>query len=100
MRNKLEARGGLIHELNGYGKAHDVSWKDYYGWIEQMCENPAILPTLETFKVYVGRLEKKCSELLRNKIQSELNLLMAQPFCCKNKSHSYVSLSDILLQST
>ena len=90
-----DLKKGLIHELNAYRKAHDVSWKDYYGWIEQMCENPAILPTLETFKVYVGRLEKKRSELLRNKNQNELMLLMAQPFCCTKKARSYVSLSDI-----
>ena len=90
-----DLKKGLIHELNAYRKAHDVSWKDYYDWSEQMCENPAILPTLEIFKVYVGRLEKKHSELLRNKNQSELNLLMDQPFCCTKKARSYVSLSDI-----
>ena len=42
-----DLKKGLIHELNAYRKAHDVGWKDYYGWIEQMCENPAILPTLK-----------------------------------------------------
>ena len=31
-----DLKKGLIHELNAYRKAHDVSWKDYYGWIEQM----------------------------------------------------------------
>ena len=51
-----------------------------------MCENPAILPTLKTFKVYVGKLEKKRSELLRNKNQSELNLLMDEPFAVQRKA--------------
>ena len=60
----LDLKKGLIHKLNAYRKAHDVSWKDFYGLIEQMYENPAILPTFETFKVYMGRLEKKRSKLL------------------------------------
>ena len=54
---------GVVFELNQYRKAQGVSWSDFYNWINQLCDDSTNLCVLPTFKVYVGRIEKKYPSL-------------------------------------
>ena len=78
-------KNGVVFELNQYRKAQGVCWSDFYNWINQLCDDTTNLCVLPTFKVYVGRMEKKVSKLKRNKQHKEIQLLMDEPFCRKKK---------------
>ena len=58
----------------------------------KLCADKSVLPTFETFRVYVGRLKKKRLELLRNKKPEELRLLLNQPFCMQKKTITQVEV--------
>ena len=60
-------KNGIVVELDEYRKRHGVCWADFYDWIYQLCDEDAHLCSLSTFKVYIGRLEKKISRFKRNK---------------------------------
>ena len=76
----------MVFELNQYRKAQGVCWSDFYNWISQLCDDTTNLCVLPTFKVYVGRMEKKVSKLKRNKQHKEIQLLMDEPFAVKRKN--------------
>ena len=78
-------KNGVVFELNQYRIAQGVCWSDFYNWINQLCDDTTNLCVLPTFKVYVGRMEKKVSKLKRNKQHKEIQLLMDEPFCRKKK---------------
>jgi len=78
-------KNGVVFELNEYRKTHGISWDDFYDWISQLCGDNANLCTLQTFKVYIGRLQKKVSKFKRNKQHKKMQSLMDELFCHKKK---------------
>ena len=60
-------------------KAYNISWSQFYDWIKAL-HGGSIAITFGSFKVMVGRLEKKRAELSRNKKHDELEHLLFQPF--------------------
>jgi hypothetical protein len=69
----------LMYELNFLRRNDDYSWVDFYTWIEKLCGSDC-LPPLASIKVSIGRLEKKRSELSRNKQSDQIECLFREPF--------------------
>ena len=78
-------KNGIAFELDEYRKRHEICWASFYDWIYQLCADDTSLCVLPTFKVYVGRLEKKISKFNRNKQHNKIQSLMDEPFCHKKK---------------
>ena len=78
-------KNGVVVELNEYRERHGISWVDFYDWIYQLCDDDTQLCALPTFKVYIGRLEKKMLTMKRNKQHEKMHLLMDELFSHKKK---------------
>ena len=93
-------KNGIVFELNEYRKAHGICWADFYDWISQTCDDSISLCKLPTFKVYIGRLEKKVSKFKRNKQHKKIQLLLDEPFCHEKKKPAIAgSLATPLVQN-
>ena len=69
---------GIVYELSLLRKAYNISWSQFYDWAKAL--RGGSIATFGSFKVMVGRLEKKRAELSRNKKHDELEHLLLQPF--------------------
>ena len=76
---------GVIYELNRFRKNNGYTWSDFYDWVKQLYGNDETLPTLGSVKVAISRLEKKCSELSRNKHSDQIEALFLEPFISSSK---------------
>ena len=54
-------------------------WKEFYELV-RACDS-SFTVGFESFKVMVGRLERKRSQLLRNRKKEEVDVLFEEPFC-------------------
>ena len=70
----------VMHELNCFRRNNDNSWFDLYTWIERLHGSDCCLPSLGSIKDSIGRLEKKRSELSRNKQSDQIECLFQEPF--------------------
>lgn len=70
---------GIIYELSLLRKAHNIPWSQFYNWVKAL-SGESITMTFGSFKVMVGRLEKRRAELSQNKKHDELEHLLLQPF--------------------
>ena len=70
---------GIVYELSLLRKAYNIPWCQFYDWAKALCGG-SVATTFSSFKVMVGRLEKKRAELSRNKKHDELEHLLLQPF--------------------
>ena len=70
---------GVMYELSCFRRNNSYTWIDFYTWIQQLYGDEC-LPTLGSVKVSVGRLEKKRSELSRNKQDDLIDSLFREPF--------------------
>ena len=68
---------GIVLELSIFRKKHDVSWIAFYDWLGRM--STVGLPSLPTLKALISRVEKKRSELSRNKQYLKLQSLLKEP---------------------
>ena len=57
-----------------------MPWIQFYDRMKVLCDTTFTL-TFSSFKVTIGRIDKKKTELTRNKIYKELEDLFMQPFC-------------------
>ena len=69
---------GIVYELSLLRKAYNISWSQFYDWAKAL--GGGSIATFASFKVTVGRIEKKRAELSRNKKHDELERLFLQPF--------------------
>ena len=82
---------GIVYELSLLRKAYyNIPWSQFYDWAKELCGG-SIATTFSSFKVMVGRLEKKRAELSRNKKHDELEQLLLQPFSVQ---HGYTSSGE------
>ena len=75
---------GIVYELSLLRKS--IPWSQFYDWAKTLCGEP--FATFSSFKVMVGRLEKKKAELSRNKKHDEFEQLLLQPFSVQRESTS------------
>ena len=68
---------GIVYELSLLRKAYNISWSQFYDWAKALGG--------ASFKVTVGRIEKKRAELSRNKKHDELERLFLQPFSAQQE---------------
>ena len=61
-------------------KSPGTPWKDKNELMRAVCD-ASFTVSFESFKVMVGRLEKKRSLLLRNKKKDDIEILFGEPFC-------------------
>jgi len=71
---------GPIYELSLMRKSRGTPWKDFYELVRAVCDD-SFTVGLNSFKVMVGRLEKRQNLLLRNKQKREVDVLFNEPFC-------------------
>ena len=64
---------GMVCELNDFRKESDIPWHTFHQWIIQLTGEDVNLSSL---KVSISRLNKKRTELVRNKEHTKLNELM------------------------
>ena len=69
----------IVYELSLLRKAYYniIPWSQFYDWAKELCGGS--IATFSSFKVMVGRLEKKRAELSQNKKHDELEQLLFQP---------------------
>ena len=70
---------GVVFELNAFRVNCNFSWNCFYEWLTLMA-NDALPLTLTAVKSFVFRLNKKHSELSRNKHGDQIVLLFQEPF--------------------
>ena len=70
---------GVVFELNAFRVKCNFSWNYFYEWLTLMA-NDALPLTLTAVKSLVFRLNKKRSELSRNKHGDQIVLLFQEPF--------------------
>ena len=70
---------GIVYELSLLRKAYHniIPWSQLYDWAKELCGGS--IATFSSFKVMVGRPEKKRAELSQNKKHDELEQLLFQP---------------------
>ena len=71
---------GPVYELCQVRKSRGTPWKDFYELMRAVCD-ASFTVSFDSFKVMVGRLEKKRSLLLRNKKKDDIEILFGEPFC-------------------
>ena len=71
---------GIIYELSCVKKKTSIPWIIFYERVQLLCDSTFNV-SFPSFKVMVGRLEKKKAELTRNKKHRELDDLLSEPFC-------------------
>ena len=74
---------GIVYELSLLRKAYNISWSQFYDWAKAL--GGGSIATFASFKVTVGRIEKKRVELSRNKKHDELERLFLQPFSAQQE---------------
>ena len=67
---------GIVYELSLLRKAYYniIPWNQFYDWAKELCGGS--IATFSSFKVMVGRLEKKRAELPQSKKHDELEQLL------------------------
>ena len=73
-------RKGPIYELSQMRKSRGIPWIVFYENVRAICDSSFTTP-FDSFKVMVGRLEKKRTDLLRNKQKNKVEILLEKPFC-------------------
>ena len=71
---------GTVCELDVLRREHSMTWIQFYYRMKALCDTTFTL-TFSSFKVTIGRIDKKKTELTRNKRYQELEDLFMQPFC-------------------
>ena len=71
---------GAVYELCQVRKSRGTPWRDFYELMRAVCDE-SFTVSFESFKVMVGRLEKRRSLLLRNKKREYIEVLLEEPFC-------------------
>ena len=71
---------GPVYELSQIRKSRGTPWNDFFQLLRAVCDT-SFTVTFDSFKVMVGRLEKKRNQLLRNKKKDEVDHLFNEPFC-------------------
>ena len=75
---------GIVFELNKYRICNSHSWNDLYTWLSKLCGcNPP--STLASVKAALSRLNKKRTELIRNKHGDQVNEIFKQSFFPQRK---------------
>ena len=75
----VNIKNGLIYELSQVRKCRHTPWIAFYDAVKAICDSSFTTP-FTSFKVMVGRLESKCSLLIRNKKRDEVDVLFEEPF--------------------
>lgn len=70
---------GVVIELSALRKKANIPWIDFYDRVKSLCDD-GFSVTFNTFKVKIGRLEKRRSELSKNKKLDEIKSLLSEPF--------------------
>ena len=70
---------GPIYELSQVRKCRCTPWNDFFELVKAVSSSFTV--SFDSFKVMVGRLEKKINQLLRNKKKDEVGILFEEPFC-------------------
>ena len=70
---------GTVYELDMLRQEHNMPWIQFYDRMKALCDITFTL-TFSSFKVTIGRIDKK-TELTRNKRYQELEDLFMHPFC-------------------
>ena len=70
---------GIVYELSLLRKTYYniIPWSQFYDWAKELCGGS--IATFSSFKVMVGQLEKKRTELPHNKKHDELEQHLFQP---------------------
>ena len=71
---------GAVYELCQVRKSRDTPWRDFYELMRAVCDE-SFTVSFESFKLMVGRLEKRRSLLLRNKKIDDIEVLLGELFC-------------------
>ena len=61
-------------------KCRCTPWNDFFELVKAVSDS-SFTVSFDSFKVMVGRLEKKRNQLLRNKKKDEVGILFEEPFC-------------------
>ena len=74
-----ELTKGIMIELNNFRRNNGNSWNEYYAWITRLC---GCVPSsnLPSVKAALSRINKKQSELLRNKHLQQLKEILCNHF--------------------
>ena len=87
---------GIACELNVFRKKHGFSWDVLYDWLKQLSQEP--LPPLATIRTSISRIEKKRSELSRNKQRVRIQEMLQAPlFSAISRKNPPDSLSSFSL---
>ena len=71
---------GTVCELDVLRRENNMTWIQFYDRMKALCDTTFTL-TFTSFKVTIGRIDKKKTELTRNKRYQELEDLFMQPLC-------------------
>ena len=71
---------GAVFELSLLRRACNTPWIQFYERVKGICD-ATFAVSFNSFKVMIGRLEKKKAELFRNKQRGQLETLFQEPFC-------------------
>ena len=69
-----------VYELSLLRRACNTPWIQFYERIKGICD-ATFAVSFNSFKVMIGRLEKKKAELCQNKQRGQLEILFQEPFC-------------------
>ena len=75
---------GIVFELNKYRICNSHSWNDLYTWLTKLCGCPPP-STLASVKAALSQLNKKRTELIRNKHGDQVSEIFKQSFFPQNK---------------
>ena len=99
---------GIVYELNIFRLQYGYSWNVFYEWLNDLSREQ--LPSLAAIKVSISRLQKKRSELSRNKKHGEFEKLLLEPLVpvgprivplrptCRNQNSSVSHLEAVNLE--
>ena len=76
----VDIKNGPIYELSQVRRLRGTPWIVFYEAVKSVCDS-SFTTTFNSFKVMVGRLEKRRSALIRNKQKNEVEILLQEPFC-------------------
>ena len=78
-------------------KEHSWTWIQFYDRVKALCDSTFTVK-FSSFKVIIGRVDKKRAELTRNKKLQELEELFMQKFCTvapKQKAFEHVEVKMV-----
>ena len=88
---------GTIYELHMLRREHNWTWIEFYDRVKALCDSTFTV-TFGSFKVIIGRVDKKRAELTRNKKLQELEELFMQKFCTvapKQKASEHIEVKMV-----